>query len=161
MHRIVRAKCIKCHVFTNATLMSLHSYGSKGTTIIMHTLLQLFPPSSTTTDAFKPLPLLHYFSYFLVPHIISRFICEDCKKGSQICAYSIMTASSDAGESINPERDDDDEVDTINHRTTVALKQAAINDQQEVEMAAKVLISLQSHKPQEVGVDDVGFMWSG
>ena len=72
-----------------------------------------------------------------------------------------MTASSDAGESINPERNDNDEVDTINHRTTVALKRAAINDQQEVEMAAKVLISLQSHKPQEAGADDVGFMWSG
>ncbi|KAH0834830.1 hypothetical protein J3R83DRAFT_10448, partial [Lanmaoa asiatica] len=88
-------------------------YGSKGTVIVLHILLQLFPHGLTVTDTFKPLPMLHYFSYFLAPHIIAQLITEDCKKTSDINTYTIMTASSDAGKSINLEHNDDDELNVI------------------------------------------------
>ncbi|KAH0826086.1 hypothetical protein J3R83DRAFT_11684 [Lanmaoa asiatica] len=121
-------------------------YGSKGTAIVLHTLSQLFPLRNTTTDAFHPLPILHYLSYFIVPHVISRLIAQDCKKTTDISAYGIMVASSDAGEHINPDRDDDPEIDMINHKTTIALKRAAVDRQQDSEdletVAAKALVCL-------------------
>ena len=128
----------------------------------MHTLSQLFPLRNTTTDAFHPLPILHYLSYFVVPHIISRLITQDCGKSSDMSTYSIMEASSDAGEHINPDQDDDPEIDMINHKTTIVLKRAAVDKQREdLEMvAAKALISLQggeADKPDKP-VSDIHFL---
>ncbi|KAI6024553.1 hypothetical protein EDC04DRAFT_2516921, partial [Pisolithus marmoratus] len=77
-------------------------YGSKGTAVIMHTLLQLFPPT-TSTDAFQPLSLLQYFSYFVVPHIACQLIAEDFSISTTTSAYKLMVESSDVGELINPE----------------------------------------------------------
>ncbi|KAI6038076.1 hypothetical protein EDC04DRAFT_2604355 [Pisolithus marmoratus] len=69
-------------------------YGSKGTTVIMHTLLQLFPPT-TSTDAFQPLSLLQYFSYFVVPHIACWLIAKDFSISMTMSAYKLMVESSD------------------------------------------------------------------
>ncbi|KAI5987008.1 hypothetical protein F5J12DRAFT_561084 [Pisolithus orientalis] len=88
-------------------------YGSKGTAIVMHTLLQLFPPT-TSTDAFQPLSLLQYPTYFIIPHVVCQFIAQDFGLLSTMPVHNIMVESNDVGELINPERNDDDELDQIN-----------------------------------------------
>ncbi|KIK97908.1 hypothetical protein PAXRUDRAFT_69947, partial [Paxillus rubicundulus Ve08.2h10] len=87
-------------------------YGTKGTAIIMHTLLGLFPIQTTSTNAFKPLSHFHFFTYFLVPHIAAKLIAEDYKT-TIANGYSHMTASSDVGALLNPENDEDAELDNI------------------------------------------------
>lgn len=106
----------------------------------------------SSDNAFHPLPILHYLSYFVVPHVICRLVAQDCGNSSDVSAFSIMEASSDAGEHIHLDRDDDDEIDTINHRTTIALKRTAVDKQRDdlETVAAKALVSLQGgevHKP--------------
>ncbi|KAI6153204.1 hypothetical protein BKA82DRAFT_3940365, partial [Pisolithus tinctorius] len=87
-------------------------YGSKGAAIVMHTLLQLFPPTMST-DAFQPLSLLQYLTYFIIPHVVCRFISQDFGLLLTMPAHNIMVESNDVGELINPEHDDDDELDQI------------------------------------------------
>lgn len=66
-----------------------------------------------------------------------------------INAYKLMVESSDVGELINPDCDDDDELDRIKHMTTLALKQR-IPHGGTVHDAAKALVALQySKKPND------------
>ncbi|KAI5983265.1 hypothetical protein EDC04DRAFT_2915068 [Pisolithus marmoratus] len=117
-------------------------YSSKGTAIIMHTLLQVFPPS-TSTDTFQPLSLWQYLCYVVVLHIVCQLILEDLGISTTINTYKIMLESSDAGELIHPEHDDDEELDLIKHKTTLALKQIRTWEDSMIHDAAKVLVALQ------------------
>ncbi|KAI6137737.1 hypothetical protein BKA82DRAFT_4369575 [Pisolithus tinctorius] len=117
-------------------------YGSKGAAIVMHTLLQLFPPT-TSTDAFQPLSLLQYLTYFVIPHVVCRFIAQDFSLLSTMPAHSIMVESNDVGKLINPERDDDDELDQIKRATTFTLKQRNLEGRT-IHDAAKALVALQA-----------------
>ncbi|KAI6149685.1 hypothetical protein BKA82DRAFT_4014184 [Pisolithus tinctorius] len=123
-------------------------YGSKGAAIIMHTLLQLFPPT-TSTDAFQPLSLLQYLTYFVIPHVVCRFIAQDFGLLSTMPAHSIMVESNDVGKLINPEHDDDDELDQIKRATTFALKQRNLEGRT-IHDAAKALVALQYAKTTDV-----------
>jgi len=87
----------------------------------MHTLFGLFPSQSTVMDAFKPLPYLHYFTYFLVPHIVTKLITEDFKT-TVLNAHRYMISSSDAGELVHPESDDDTELDGIYRQNLIFFK---------------------------------------
>ncbi|KAI5989680.1 hypothetical protein EDD15DRAFT_2198368 [Pisolithus albus] len=69
-------------------------YGLKGTAIIMHVLMQLFPPT-TPTDAIQPLSLWQYLSYFVVPHIGCQLIAEDLSISMTMNAYNLMVQSMD------------------------------------------------------------------
>ncbi|KAI5997185.1 hypothetical protein EDC04DRAFT_2585189 [Pisolithus marmoratus] len=120
-------------------------YGPKGTAIIMHTLIQLFP-LTTLTDAFQPLSLRQYFAYFVIPHIACRLIAEDLSISATMNAYKVMVESSNVGELINPERDDDNELDLIKHRTMLVLRQRALGGRT-IHDAAKALVSLQMKTP--------------
>ncbi|KAH0828634.1 hypothetical protein J3R83DRAFT_2978 [Lanmaoa asiatica] len=104
-------------------------YGSKGTAIVMHTLLHLFR-RNVPTNAFQPLPVMHYLCYFVVPHVVARLICQDYNTSMLMNGCNIMEASSDIGELINPERDDDSELDCINQKTTVMFRGASQSSQQ-------------------------------
>lgn len=119
-------------------------YGSKGTVIVMHTLLQLFPPT-TPTDAFQPLSFLQYLSYFITPHIFCQLIAEDYGGVTTVNAQKIMYESSDVGELVNPERDDDDELDQIKRKTTLALRNRTL-DGRTTQDAANALIALRYSK---------------
>ncbi|KAI5995020.1 hypothetical protein EDD15DRAFT_2365927 [Pisolithus albus] len=116
--------------------------------IILHILLQLFPPN-TPTDAFQPLSLWQFFTYVVVPHTVCQLIVEDFNLTTTINAYKLMVESSDVSELINPDCDDDDELDRIKHMTTLALKQR-ISHGGTVHDAAKALVALQySKKPND------------
>ena len=102
-------------------LTSPHSYGLKGMVIVMHILLQLFR-CNTPTDAFHPLPLMHYMCYFMVPHVIMHLICQDYNTSVLMNGYNIMEASSDVGELINLEHDDDSKLNYINQKTIIMFQ---------------------------------------
>ncbi|KAI6154670.1 hypothetical protein BKA82DRAFT_35637 [Pisolithus tinctorius] len=123
-------------------------YGSKGAAIVMHTLLQLFPPT-TSTDAFQPLSLLQYLTYFVIPHVVCQFIAQDFGLLSTMPAHSIMVESNDVGELINPKHDDDDELDQIKCATTFALKQRNLEGRT-IHDAVKALVALQYAKTTDV-----------
>ncbi|KAI6001304.1 hypothetical protein EDD15DRAFT_2361664 [Pisolithus albus] len=120
-------------------------YGSKGTAIVMHMLLQLFP-LTTPTDAFQPLSLMQYLSYFVTPHIFCQLIAEDYGGATTINAQKIMYESSDVGELVNPECDDDDELDQIKCKTTLALRKRT-SDGRTTQDAASALVALRYSKP--------------
>ncbi|KAG8215158.1 hypothetical protein J3R82DRAFT_8657 [Butyriboletus roseoflavus] len=84
-------------------------YGMKGAAVIAHTLLGLFPAVKVPIDVLQPLRShVQLLTYVLVPYCAARLIAEDLKEG-----YFCMLASSDVGEVVNPERDDDEELDEI------------------------------------------------
>ncbi|KAI5981452.1 hypothetical protein EDD15DRAFT_2203956 [Pisolithus albus] len=120
-------------------------YGSKGTAIVMHMLLQLFL-LTTPTDAFQPLSLMQYLSYFVTPHIFCQLIAEDYGGATTINAQKIMYESSDVGELVNPECDDDDELDQIKCKTTLALRKRT-SDGRTTQDAASALVALRYSKP--------------
>ncbi|KAI5997545.1 hypothetical protein EDD15DRAFT_2364272 [Pisolithus albus] len=123
-------------------------YGSKGTAIVMHMLLQLFP-LTTPTDAFQPLSLMQYLSYFVTPHIFCQLIAEDYGGTTTINAQKIMYESSDVGELVNPkcdDDDDDDELDQIKCKTTLALRKRT-SDGWTTQDAASTLVALRYSKP--------------
>ncbi|KAG8219175.1 hypothetical protein J3R82DRAFT_4945 [Butyriboletus roseoflavus] len=91
---------------------SLGSYSAKGGAIVLHTLLRLFPSQTMVTDAFKPLPYHHYFTYFLVPHIVANLIAEDLST-TVLNAHWTMISSSNAGELLHPKSDDNPKLDAI------------------------------------------------
>ncbi|KAI5984247.1 hypothetical protein F5J12DRAFT_899311 [Pisolithus orientalis] len=123
-------------------------YGSKGAAIVMHMLLQLFPPT-TSTDAFQPLSLLQYLTYFIIPHVICQFITQDFSLLSTMPTHNIMVESNDVGKLINPKRDDDDELDQIKRAMTFALKQRNLKGQM-IHDTAKALVTLQYAKTTDV-----------
>ncbi|KAI5984002.1 hypothetical protein EDD15DRAFT_2375721 [Pisolithus albus] len=120
-------------------------YGSKGTAIVMHMLLQLFLPT-TPTDTFQPLSLMQYLSYFITPHIFCQLIAEDYGGATTINAQKIMYESSDVGELVNPECDDDDELDQIKCKTTLTLRKRT-SDGRTTQDAASALVALRYSKP--------------
>lgn len=90
------------------------SYGTKGAAIITHTLLGLFPAVKVLIDVLRPLRShVQLLTYMMVPYCAARLIAEDQGLPSIEEGYSCMLASSDVGELINPERDEDEELDEI------------------------------------------------
>ncbi|KAG9309378.1 hypothetical protein JVU11DRAFT_10620 [Chiua virens] len=89
------------------------SYGTKGTAIIMQTLLGMFPPTTTPWDAFDPLPYIYFFDYVLVPYTAARLICQDLLSDNPAAGYLAMVDSSDVGDAIHREHDDDKELQAI------------------------------------------------
>lgn len=115
----------------------------------MNTLMLLFAPKKTPTDAFKPLPYYHFFTYFLVPHVAATLIAED-RKTSVTNGFIIMKSSSDVGALLNPEDDGDSELDEI-YRATLALFKTrkgpikSAEDHGESMGAAKAPLQLKRH----------------
>ena len=87
----------------------------------MDTLLQLFPPN-TPPDTFQPLSLPQYLSYIVTPYVICQLIGEDLTLTSIEEAREVMLRSADVRELINPECDGDEEVDLIQRKTRVVIK---------------------------------------
>ncbi|KAI5994937.1 hypothetical protein F5J12DRAFT_962200 [Pisolithus orientalis] len=125
-----------------------HCGYSKGAAIVMHMLLQLFPPM-TSTDAFQPLSLLQHLTYFIIPHVVCQFIAQDFGLLSTMPTHNIMVESNDVGELINPEHNDDDELNQIKRAMTFALKQRNLEGQT-IHDAAKALVTLQYAKTTDV-----------
>ncbi|KAI6138527.1 hypothetical protein BKA82DRAFT_25367 [Pisolithus tinctorius] len=75
------------------------------------------------TTVRKPLSLLQYLTYFVIPHVICWFIAQDFGLLLTMPAHSIMVESNDVGELINPKHNDNDELDQIKCTMTFALKQ--------------------------------------
>ena len=79
----------------------------------MHTLLGLFPAQKLEGGhAFSPLPNHYFFSYFLVPHVVASLIADDFATTISN-GHSDMIESSNPSKLVNPERDDDDELNII------------------------------------------------
>jgi len=72
----------------------------------------MFNPHTTPDNAFWPLDFLNFSHYFLVPYVAHHLIADDLKC-SLSDAYKVMIDSSDTGESLHPEDDDDKELDVI------------------------------------------------
>lgn len=89
---------------------------------MLHTLFTLFPASETPTNAFEPIPLRRFLVYFVVPHVITTLIAQDHQTSNFSNAHGILVESSDAGELINPEDDNDNELEEINRLTSFTLK---------------------------------------
>ncbi|KAG8213439.1 hypothetical protein J3R82DRAFT_11952 [Butyriboletus roseoflavus] len=94
---------------------------------------------------------MHYLCYIVTPHIVSQLIMQDLNISSFVSAYNTMVASSDVGDSIHMNEDDDDEADLINHKTTLSFKGHAMHEREGIEAAARTLVSLQNYKAPEPG----------
>ncbi|KAL4079706.1 hypothetical protein J3A83DRAFT_4368516 [Scleroderma citrinum] len=103
-------------------------YGMKGSAIIQHTLIGLFPVSSELAAALQPLLHTQFMTYFLVPHIAALLIAEDYGYMMVTRGCKIMVDSSDAGALIHPEDDHDAKLEEIFQRNiiTFQLKQLEI-----------------------------------
>jgi hypothetical protein len=93
-------------------LMFLSSYGEKGSAIIQSTLLRMYDPVYTPTDAFTPFTLTQFTEWFLVPHIATCLIAQDLDCSPET-AWEEMVASSDMGYQAQRVEDDDEELDKI------------------------------------------------
>jgi hypothetical protein len=128
------------------------SYGSKGNAIIQSTLLRMFDPRKTSSDAFSPLSLSNFTQYFLVPYVAHNLIAEDLRQSPKR-AFDEMLESANAGESLHPELDDDEELEAIleaNVRAASKGRQAEktsnrnpeVPAQQKSSKVCKVLVSV-------------------
>jgi hypothetical protein len=91
-------------------------------------LLRMFNPRKTSSDAFSQFSLSNFTQYFLVPYVAHNLIAEDLRQSPKR-AFDKMLESSNAGESLHPEVDDDDELEGI----LEANIQAALNEHRAVE----------------------------
>ncbi|KAJ8582821.1 hypothetical protein M405DRAFT_867528 [Rhizopogon salebrosus TDB-379] len=99
-------------------------YGPKGKAIIKATLLRKYPPEITPTDAFRPLNTEKYLEYFVVRLVGNELIREDLGLNSQDSdsdARSIAVRTVLHGTYLNPQEDDDEELDNILHRIMLGV----------------------------------------
>ncbi|KAL4072413.1 hypothetical protein V8B97DRAFT_1917195 [Scleroderma yunnanense] len=133
----------------SATLDHAHGgyYGMKGSAIIQHTLIGLFPVSSELAAALQPLSHTQFMTYFLVPHIAALLIAEDYGYMMVTRGCKIMVNSSDAGALMHPEDDHDAKLEEIFQRNiiTFQLKQLEILtcEVDSTQDAAQALLELQ------------------
>ncbi|KAI6009543.1 hypothetical protein F5J12DRAFT_782057 [Pisolithus orientalis] len=79
-------------------------------------------PSNVFSDIGK-LTLQIYLTYFIIPHVTCQFITQDFGLLSTMPAHNIMVESNDVGKLINPEHNDDEELNQIKCAMTFTLKQ--------------------------------------
>jgi hypothetical protein len=72
----------------------------------------MFDPSSTPTNSFSPLTLSRFTEIFLVPFIVCHLIAQDLGCSTKE-AHKVMIESGDVGERLQPQKDDDKELDDI------------------------------------------------
>ncbi|KAH7905692.1 hypothetical protein BJ138DRAFT_1105781 [Hygrophoropsis aurantiaca] len=129
-------------------------YGSKAAAVIMHTLFRLFLPT-TSNASISPLTVAQFTTYFLAPYIAMSLIAEDMgifiEQG-----YEEMIASNEVGQSLNPEEDDDEELEAI-FKANLQLarmeaptmqapaRQAAVSENDR--LAADMLLQISREKP--------------
>ncbi|KAG6380097.1 hypothetical protein JVT61DRAFT_8182 [Boletus reticuloceps] len=87
-------------------------YGMKGTAIIMHTLLGMYPQATTPTAAFRPLSYPYFLTYILVPYVAMELIGDDLGCNLED-AYQQMIQSGPVGSLIFADIDGDEELDSI------------------------------------------------
>ena len=80
----------------------------------------MFGPAAPC-PAFQPLSLAKTTAYFLVPYVAHRLIAQDLEC-SLDAVYKTMIDSSDAGNALHPERDDDEELTEILHENVCAAR---------------------------------------
>ena len=77
----------------------------------------------TEMESISPLDLSSFTTYFLVPYVTCHLIKDDFDCSVED-AYKTMLESADAGYSLNPQDDDDDELDCILHKNVRLAKKA-------------------------------------
>jgi hypothetical protein len=90
----------------------MNSYGPKGNAIIQSMLLRFFDLNTTPKTSFSPLTPKQLTECFLVPYVACRLIEQDLKC-SFSDAHDVMVASSNNGTTLQPENDNDKELDDI------------------------------------------------
>ncbi|KIK90690.1 hypothetical protein PAXRUDRAFT_151371 [Paxillus rubicundulus Ve08.2h10] len=88
------------------------TYGSLATAIIELTLMCIVDLERTPTESFTPLTLSHFTWYFLVPFIGAHLISQDLKCAPNV-AFKEMLESADAGDTLHPAEDGDDDLEDI------------------------------------------------
>ena len=84
----------------------------KGTVIIMHTLLGMYPQVTTSTAAFYPLFYSYFITYVLIPYIAMELIGDNLKCNLED-AYRQMIKSGPVGSLLFADTDEDEELDSI------------------------------------------------
>ncbi|KAF9231535.1 hypothetical protein BU15DRAFT_68260 [Melanogaster broomeanus] len=120
---------------------------SKGRSILLWTLLDMFKPSVIPRDAFEPLSVGQYSEYVLVPFIAVRAIAKDLSKDLEE-AYAVMRSSNLTGSILQPEDDRDPDFDVlIQHSRNLAQTERSHNKPTQDPVPPK--LRRQSHTPRE------------
>ena len=95
----------------------------KGTAIIMHTLLGMYPQATTSTAAFHPLSYPYFLTYVLVPYVATELIGDDLECNLED-AYQQMTKSGPVGSLLFADTDEDKELDSICRDITIEQRKS-------------------------------------
>ncbi|KIM60848.1 hypothetical protein SCLCIDRAFT_123341, partial [Scleroderma citrinum Foug A] len=125
-------------------------YGEKGSAIIQHTLMALFPLSLGLAVTLCPPSHSQFLTYFMVPHVAALLIAKDYDYTTVPKSHKIMVASSDAGAFVHPADDDDDELEEIYQKTIIAFRlnqlEILMCEEDGTQDTAQALLTLQGKK---------------
>ncbi|KIJ08037.1 hypothetical protein PAXINDRAFT_18796 [Paxillus involutus ATCC 200175] len=127
-------------------------YGSKGAAIIESTLMCIVDLERTPTESFAPLTLSRFTRYFLVPFIGAHLISQDLKCAPEV-AFGEMLESVDAGDTLHPAEDGDEDLEDIMKANMDARRRertAEIAERRQAEAKAEEALQIENSQKMAV-----------